>query len=83
MEVSGQLHAPRRFTPGERTSGTRRMGGLVDLSRCGRFVEERNMSRVPGTEPERSSQQHAPSVSLQPKPPSTVLSQNVTLFAAA
>lgn len=35
----------------------------MDLSRCGRFVEERNMSRVPGTEPERSSQQHAPSVS--------------------
>jgi hypothetical protein len=34
MEVSGQLHAPATFTPRERASGTRCIGGGVD-SRAG------------------------------------------------
>jgi len=29
MEVSGQLHGPDHFTPGERTHGTHRIGGWV------------------------------------------------------
>jgi len=31
MEVSGQLQAPDRFTPGERAFGTYRIGGWVSL----------------------------------------------------
>jgi hypothetical protein len=31
MEVSGQLHAPGRFTPRERAPGTHWMGAILDV----------------------------------------------------
>jgi hypothetical protein len=48
--VSGQLHAPSRFTPGEIATGTHWIGGWVG-SRTGlNDVEKRKLLTLPGLE---------------------------------
>jgi hypothetical protein len=50
MEVSGQLHAPARFTPGERAPGTHWIGGWVGPRAGLDDVEKRKFLTLPGLE---------------------------------
>jgi hypothetical protein len=50
MELSGHLHAPGHFTPGDKAAGTHRIGGWVD-SRVGvDNVEKRKFLTLPELE---------------------------------
>jgi hypothetical protein len=48
MDVSGQLHAPGRFTPGEIASGTHRIGGWVEPRAGLDAVKKRKISGLTG-----------------------------------
>jgi hypothetical protein len=50
LEMSGQLHAPARFTLGERAPGTHWIGGWVDARTGLDDLERRKFLTLPGLE---------------------------------